>query len=305
MTSQPVLSVCLPTFNRRDLLVKVLDSFHADPAFKQIELVIVDDGSTDGTSEWLQGQGFGTDPLRILAVQENAGKIRALSNGLQLATGQYSMIWDSDDLLVEGALTFIIDYLRSLENLPLGPRPVCGFVGLAISPDGDVIGDAFPEDKNVSNLLAILADLKVDGDKKEVVLTEALRESLRNLPAGQRDFPTSLLWDRIAREYDILTVNHPLVIKVYLPGGITSRQEIIKQQSAAGTFLREKERIESYKLGHYNSILFLARSYAKAWRYTFHARSPRNILFLLRMHPLWALLTWPVGFAFYLRDRVV
>lgn len=89
----PTLSVVIPTFNRRELVVQSIESVLA--AQGDVEIVVVDDGSSDGTAELL-GALYG-DRIRLL-VQANKGRSCARNAGVVVAEGDYVCFLDSDDL---------------------------------------------------------------------------------------------------------------------------------------------------------------------------------------------------------------
>lgn len=88
-----LFSVIIPTYNRLPLLREALDSVWAQ-TFTDFEVIVVDDGSTDGTWEYLQGLGARVRAFR----QENAGPGAARNRGAAVATGEYLAFLDSDDL---------------------------------------------------------------------------------------------------------------------------------------------------------------------------------------------------------------
>jgi glycosyltransferase involved in cell wall biosynthesis len=89
----PLFSVIVPTYNRRELQRQALASVWAQ-TFTDYEVIVVDDGSTDGTWDELQALGS-----RIRALyQENAGPGAARNLGARHATGDYLAFLDSDDL---------------------------------------------------------------------------------------------------------------------------------------------------------------------------------------------------------------
>jgi glycosyltransferase involved in cell wall biosynthesis len=103
------LSVVIPTFNRRDRLERVLAALERQttPA-SEFEVVVVDDGSTDGTSEWL-AQRSTTFELRGVR-QANAGPARARNAGVELAIGEIVLFLDDD---VEPVPELISEHLRT------------------------------------------------------------------------------------------------------------------------------------------------------------------------------------------------
>jgi glycosyltransferase involved in cell wall biosynthesis len=89
------VSIVIPTYNRLWSLPDTIAS--CEPGTAGIEIIVVDDGSTDGSWEWLQAQ-----PDIIAVRQENAGKPYAANRGVAMATGRYVRFLDSDDLLPKG-----------------------------------------------------------------------------------------------------------------------------------------------------------------------------------------------------------
>lgn len=88
------VSVILPTYNRVDLIAETLDSLLAQTRLPD-QIIVVDDGSSDGTGEVVQRYA---DRLTYLH-KENGGKSSALNLAMQHLTGDYLWICDDDDLL--------------------------------------------------------------------------------------------------------------------------------------------------------------------------------------------------------------
>ncbi|MEO8197785.1 MAG: glycosyltransferase, partial [Thermoanaerobaculia bacterium] len=79
------LSVVVPTCNRRRILAEVLQALDGQREAPPFEIVVVDDGSTDGTFEWLSARAGGR-PLRLLR-QQNRGPAAARNHGVAAAAG--------------------------------------------------------------------------------------------------------------------------------------------------------------------------------------------------------------------------
>ena len=91
------VSVIIPTYNRLWCLPRAIDSCRNTQC--TTEIIIVDDGSTDGTPEWLQ-----TQPGIISLRQENQGQTYAINKGVSAASGAYIRFLDSDDFLNAGII---------------------------------------------------------------------------------------------------------------------------------------------------------------------------------------------------------
>jgi glycosyltransferase involved in cell wall biosynthesis len=126
----PKVSICIPTFNRKDYLKETLDSVFAQ-TYKDYEIIIVDDGSTDGTEEMIKSAG---NKVRYFW-QENAGDAAARNRLIKLAQGRFITFIDSDDLLMPDAAERMIKVMEAEggEIIVYGPY-------LRIDQDGNVFG---------------------------------------------------------------------------------------------------------------------------------------------------------------------
>ena len=86
------VSIIIPTYNRLWCLPRAIESCLGTKC--KVEIIVVDDGSTDGTYEWLKSQ------KHIISLkQQNLGQTYAINNGVCLAKGKYIRFLDSDDFL--------------------------------------------------------------------------------------------------------------------------------------------------------------------------------------------------------------
>jgi len=92
---KPTVSVLIPTYDRLHYLKEAVASVQAQ-TFPDWELIVVDDGSTDGTVAWLQA--LDDSRIRVLSL-EHSGDLASLRNrGVDEAAGQYVAFLDSDDV---------------------------------------------------------------------------------------------------------------------------------------------------------------------------------------------------------------
>ena len=103
----PLVSVIIPAYNCQALVAEAIDSALSQdhPA---VEVIVVNDGSTDATIEVLRGFG---DRIRIVD-QANGGPPRARNAGLSAARGDYIAFLDADDVWVQGKLSAQVAHLQ-------------------------------------------------------------------------------------------------------------------------------------------------------------------------------------------------
>ncbi len=87
------MSVIVPVYNEAAHVDELLQAIHASPVKK--EIIIVDDGSTDGTREKLKALPP-TDDVTVVFHEKNCGKGAAIRTALSYARGEYVLIQDSD-----------------------------------------------------------------------------------------------------------------------------------------------------------------------------------------------------------------
>lgn len=92
--SNPFFSVLLPAYNARVHIRRTLSDLAAQ-TFRDFEIIVVDDGSTDGTEEIVKG--FPDPRIRLLRLPENRGLVGALNAGLAEARGKWIARQDADD----------------------------------------------------------------------------------------------------------------------------------------------------------------------------------------------------------------
>jgi len=101
----PVISVVIPTYNRGWILKEAIDSVLAQE-FRDFELIVVDDGSTDNTREILEAYG---DRLGVIR-QANAGVSAARNRGIGACRGRFIAFLDSDDLWLPQKLSRQVEF---------------------------------------------------------------------------------------------------------------------------------------------------------------------------------------------------
>jgi glycosyltransferase involved in cell wall biosynthesis len=103
----PKVSICIPTYNRKNYLRETLESVFAQ-TYKDYKVIVVDDGLTDGTEQMLKTANY---PLKYFW-QKNQGELAARNKLLALAEAEYITFIDSDDLLFPYAVEELMNIVE-------------------------------------------------------------------------------------------------------------------------------------------------------------------------------------------------
>lgn len=112
-TNAPKLSVIVPVYNVLDYVQEAVDSI-LNQSVSPFEVIIVDDGSTDGSGDLVETL-YGNHPLVTIIHTVNGGLGEARNVGTRAATGDYIYYFDSDDVSVDG---LIAQFYATLNNHP-------------------------------------------------------------------------------------------------------------------------------------------------------------------------------------------
>lgn len=131
-----LVSVIVPTYNRAYCVTKSIDSALAQ-THKHLEVIVIDDGSSDNTKEVILSAYAGEPRVRYV-YQANGGVAVARNHGIRLARGEFMALLDSDDIWKPWKTELQVGILKS--------RPEVGMVWTdmeAVNPDGRLIASRF------------------------------------------------------------------------------------------------------------------------------------------------------------------
>lgn len=122
MEEKPLISVIIPTYNRKDLLLDAVKSILAQEP-KNYEIIIVDDGSRDGTQEYVESfirenSGKVNTPIRFFE-KTNGGVAAARNFGIKESRGEYLAFLDADDVWIKGFLPAVTEYFKSHKSISI------------------------------------------------------------------------------------------------------------------------------------------------------------------------------------------
>lgn len=288
-----LITIFTPLYNRASYLDRVYQSILNQNDF-EIEWIIVDDGSNDHPRSVIDPWIAEADFKIIYQYQNNQGKHTAINKGVELASGAYFFILDSDDYLPKNALL----NTRTKINLIDSNDAFAGVCGRIQYINGLIVGSQFQGDIQ-SNSIDIRFVHKISGDLVEVFKTDVLKENLFPVFDKERFCPEALVWNRIAQNYDLLFFNEPIYVCEYLADGLTSNIVKIRMKSPKASMLYYSELFKA-------PIPFIQKLKAllNFWRFSFNSSQSLSLKFKY-INNFWSLLILPFGFVFFLRDLIL
>jgi len=124
----PELSIIIVNYNTRDLLKSCLRSVFKNKDKLKLEVIVVDNGSTDGSPEMVKKE---SPRVRLIENEENLGFAKAVNQGIKRAKGEYILLLNSDVIMKSGALREMLNFAER--------HPLAGIIGgKLVGPDGSI-----------------------------------------------------------------------------------------------------------------------------------------------------------------------
>lgn len=256
----PQLTILTPTWNRRHLLPRLYDSLVAQQAPRgSFEWLVVDDGSTDGTFDWLETL-IPRAPFPIRAIrQENGGKCRALNFGVEFSRGDWLLVLDSDDKILPEALVKILNcisiYRKSDVAVIFG---LMQFTGRSNQHNFKREFTGRFEDWANSGCLF---------DTAQIFRTDVLRKFPFPVANKETFMAESWIFHKIDRHFLSRFTNIFMIEAEYQKDGLSAKSLILRAQSPISAM-----RVYSAQLDSKFKVSLKIRAAINFWRYYFHSR---------------------------------
>lgn len=210
------LTVFTPAYNRAHTLGRTYESLCRQTSM-DFEWLVIDDGSTDNTSELVKGWiTEGIIPIRYI-YQENQGMHGAHNTAYRNIHTELNTCIDSDDYMPDNAVERIIDFWQKNKE-----EKYAGIIGLDIDEAGNVIGKGFPEGLRETTLRGYYEELNGAGDKKQVYRTDVvLKYPEFPIFEGEKYVGLTYKYHCIDEDYKLLVLNEPLAVVEYQNDGST------------------------------------------------------------------------------------
>lgn len=219
-SQQKLITVVTATFNRAHLLVDLYDSLCRQTNLL-FDWIIVDDGSTDSTSDIVQKWIRKQPPFHIqLIKKDNEGKNRAINDAVRIVSTPFTMIVDSDDYLTEDAIAFLSNAAQEVEER----QEIAGVAGLR----GHDLSTPLSNPSFPKNTYVVASNLErkqyhLEKDACEVYKTAILVSHPFQVWSTEKFVPEQVVWNQLALEgYRLRWYNRITVIARYQVSGLTN-----------------------------------------------------------------------------------
>lgn len=199
----PRVSILLTCYNHLKYLPAALEGVRSQ-TFTDYEIIALDDGSTDGSREWLQQQ----EGLHVVFNEKNLGTYGTLNKGLELAQGEYIAVLNDDDVWMPTKLEKQVALLDSNPKVGLVHTEGEFINGEGKVFEGEPLGFKFPRFETGDILLDLVYENKIIASA--AVFRKSISDELEgynDLYFGSGDWE---LWFRIAEGHHVGCVNEKL-----------------------------------------------------------------------------------------------
>ena len=211
---KPAVSVLTPTYNRAHVLHRAFDSLNRQKT-RDFEWVVVDDGSTDDTPALLAGWQEEADfPITWYRYSNNRGKHAAINVGTKLVSGDYTLMLDSDDALLDDAMETIARW-RARTGVDTMPE-ICGIIFRCVDDFGNVVGKLkngkynFPQDSMCMSTRSARYELGISFDLIGAYKTNIFVARRFGELTDSENFPPGIGFVRLSDHYEVIYVDHPI-----------------------------------------------------------------------------------------------
>ena len=199
MTTSPVVSVLITAYNREDVIARAIDSVLSS-TFKDFELIVVDDASSDRTAEVARTRASTDSRVKVFVNETNLGDYPNRNRTASHAGGKYLKYVDSDDAIYPHGLEVMV---RCMDAFPEAA------LGLSAFPDPNVPYPCMLSPEEAYRAHFFQRDL-LGRAPGSTIIKRSVFEEIGGF-SGQRQVGDHELWLKIARRFPIVKMPTALV----------------------------------------------------------------------------------------------
>ena len=241
----PLLSIVTPVYNVESFLDRSVQSILSQ-SYRDIELILIDDGSTDGSSSLCDELAKKDSRVKVIH-KENGGVSTARNVGLEIASGEYLTFVDPDDFLAPDTYLANMEYLISQKDVDILQYPYCNYIS-----DDEILNYHRPAEHLLVGSEQIFSNWWSGSPLEYVIWNKIYKRSL---------------WDGVR-----FKVGHISEDTCLVPQFVSRAHSIYISEK--GLYYYQRDRVDSYTFGEYSFSKHLDLFYAHAAIYNCFKQFP-------------------------------
>lgn len=255
MSSSETLCIFTPTYNRAYCIGDLYNSL-AGQTCKKFNWLVVDDGSTDGTEQLIEGlQEKSPFPITYIK-QENGGKQRAFNKGVANCNTELFMCVDSDDTVPKDMVETVLCRWEEVKD----DQTIGGIIGMCGKDAQTPLKTSIPRTLNYVTMWDLYYKYGHKGDTALAHRTEILRRFPFEVDPNEKFIAETFVFHQIDQHYLLAVVHKVLIEAHYRQDGYTANVRKITRENPIG-YMKLKRMYVGYAdtlaLKYYESILYL------------------------------------------------
>ena len=229
----PLLSIVTPVYNVESFLDRSVQSILSQ-SYRDIELILIDDGSTDGSSSLCDELAKKDSRVKVIH-KENGGVSTARNVGLEIASGEYLTFVDPDDFLAPDTYMVNMEYLTAHKDVDILQYPYCNYIS-----DDKILNYHRPAEHLLVGAEQIFSNWWSGSPLEYVIWNKIYKRSL---------------WDGVR-----FKVGHISEDTCLVPQFVSRAHSIYISEK--GLYYYQRDRVDSYTFGEYSFSKHLDLFYA-------------------------------------------
>ena len=276
INEQPLVTVYIPTFNRLELLQRAVESVR-NQTYKNLEIIVVDDCSTDGTQKYLAQLAKEDSRVRYFLKEKNSGACVSRNIAIENAKGEFITGLDDDDYFMENRINIFVD--NWVDNI----AGLCSYSLVKKSSNN------IKTNKRISLKNTIEAEdlLKANHIGNQIFTKSQYLKAISGFDKNMQVWQDLECWYRLLKEYGVVQrINKPLyVVDISHPHERISNKNIEKITKSYNFFV-EKHKLNFIKsqdlYTHILSYTELENDLKLYWRRFLNFKSFGNFFMFLK-----------------------
>lgn len=248
------ISILTPTYNRANTLPNLYASLIKNSEYGvELEWLIMDDGSVDNTKGVIE-EFVKENKIQIKYFsQNNSGKMAALNNIVNKATGELIIECDSDDYLTKSAVKYIKEKYESIEK----KDDLYALVFLKYNEKMNNIGSNFKDENIKTTMFDLYYKAGLEGDKALVFFADKRKQFSYVVEKDEKFSTEARMHHKMDKQYKVICCNKPIMICEYRNDGYSKNIKEVFMNNPYAHYHYFKEMFEFDMSG----VLFKKRLY--------------------------------------------